>query len=223
MSGTGVIEAIQSGALAVVLQETAPGHVWVVRAGIWVALAAVVAWGRRTWLAALLAAALAASVTWLGHAGAQGSPAKLAVDAAHLLAAGVWPAGLVPFALLLRRRLRDGDAAGAREAVRRFSAMSLGAVAVLAASGIVNAWVLVGSFHALVASDYGRVLMLKAALFCVALALGAWNLLRLKPQLEAESRALEAIRRNVWIEAALASAIVLVVAVLGTLPPTRGM
>ena len=59
--------------------------------------------------AAILAAALVTSLAWLGHAGASEDghrPWMLACDVAHLLAAGVWPAGLLPFALLLRRLMK---------------------------------------------------------------------------------------------------------------------
>jgi putative copper resistance protein D len=143
----------------------------------------------------------------------------LAGDVAHLLAAGVWPAGLLPFALLLKGLMKAGALPAARAAARRFSAMSLATVAVLALTGIMNAFFLVGSIHALVSSDYGRLLMLKVALFAVAIALGAWNLLVHKPRLETDLGALAAMARKVWIEVALGTAIVLVVGILGTLPP----
>jgi len=97
--------------------------------------------------------------------------------------------------------------------------MSLVTVAVLAASGVVNACFLVGSFHALVTSNYGRLLIIKVALFAMAVGFGAWNLLMHKPRLETSPEALNAMARKVWLEFTLGTLIVLVVAIMGTLPP----
>jgi putative copper resistance protein D len=143
----------------------------------------------------------------------------LTADVCHLLAASLWPAGLLPFALLLRRTLKAGALPAAYVVARRFSAMSLITVVVLAGSGAVNAYFLVGSFHALVATDYGRLLILKLALFAAAATLGAWNLLVHEPKIETVPGAPASMARKVWIEAALGTLIVLVVAILGTLPP----
>jgi putative copper resistance protein D len=176
----------------------------------------------RWWAGLALAGAFAASLAWLGHAGAGQDGRRsimVAADVAHLLAAGAWPAGLLPFALLLRRRMRAGTAAAAHTAARRFSAMSLAAVGILAASGLINAFFLVGSLRGLVATDYGRLLILKVTLFAAAATLGAWNLLVHKPRLEIAPEALGAIARKVWIEVALGTLIILIVAILGTLPP----
>ena len=46
-------------------------------------------------------------------------------------------------------------------------------VATVLGSGIVNAWILVGSFDALIATPYGRLLMLKIALFAAMLVFAA--------------------------------------------------
>jgi len=227
MNGSGLIEALNWPLFQLVLTQTPPGQAWMFRCGVGVILALLLCFARRGWswwVGAALAAALVGSIAWLGHAGASADasrPWMLAADVTHLLAASLWPAGLLPFALLLRRRMKAGAIPEARAAVRRFSAISLGAVAVVVASGTVNALFLVGSFHALVSSDYGRLLMVKLALFAAALALGAWNLLIHKPRLESSPGAMAAIARKVWIEAALASLIILVVAILGTLPPAN--
>ncbi len=98
--------------------------------------------------------------------------------------------------------------------------MSLGAVSLLAATGMANAYFLVGSFERLTGSVYGRVLIVKVALFAMATALGAWNLLVHKPRMEMEGSALESVRWNVWVEVALGTLIVGAVAILGTLPPS---
>jgi putative copper resistance protein D len=93
------------------------------------------------------------------------------------------------------------------------------------ATGAVNTWVLAGSVPALVDTDYGRLLLVKVALFLVMLSFGAINRLRLTPHLahaasaSAAANALRQIERNSLIEAGLAAIIIAIVGLLGTLPP----
>ena len=225
MSGSDLKESLNLQLFEMVIGQTPPGQVWLLRCGIALLLGALLCFprGRWRWPAGLiLAAAFAASLAWLGHAGA-GEDARrslmLAADSIHLLAAGTWPAGLLPFALLLRRQVKAGALPAAHAATRRFSTVSLVTVGLLAASGLVNACFLVGSFHALVATDYGRLLILKLTLFAITVTLGAWNLLVHKPRLESSPGALASMARKVWIEAALGTLIVIIVAIMGTLPP----
>jgi len=225
MSGSGLKDSLNLPLFKIVLEQTPPGQVWVARCGIGVLLGVTLCFTRRRWawfVAALLAAAFTGSISWLGHAGASEDGRRsvmLAADVAHLMAVSAWPAGLLPFALLLRRQMKAGALNAAYVAARRFSAMSLAAVGVIVASGLVNAFFLVGSFHALVATDYGRLLIVKLSLFGTAAALGAWNLLVHEPRLETAPEALGAMARKVWIEVALGTLIVVVVAIMGTLAP----
>jgi putative copper resistance protein D len=225
MNGSGLMDSLNPQLFQTVLEQTPPGQVWIVRCGIGVALGVLLCFPRgqwRWWLGALVAAGFTGSLAWLGHAGAGEDRQRvvmLTADVFHLLAASLWPAGLAPFALLLRREIKAGALPAAYAAARRFSAMSLITVVVLAGSGWVNAYFLVGSFRALVATDYGRLLMVKLALFAAAAALGAWNLLVHEPKIETVPGAVGSMARKVWIEAALGTLIVIVVAILGTLPP----
>jgi putative copper resistance protein D len=111
---------------------------------------------------------------------------------------------------------------------RRFSALSLLVVGALAATGLTNSYFLVGSLRALVASEYGRLLMLKLLLFFTMIGLGACNLLRLKPQLisanernDQQRGALRKLMRNVIAELCLGTLVVLIVGALGATPPPR--
>jgi putative copper resistance protein D len=244
MNGSGPMEALQVELFWMVLWQTTPGHVWMVRLAIALVLAVTLFVRRRGserltpvwWLGAVLATLLTASLAWLGHAGASEGPnqnLQLAGDVVHLVAAGLWPAGLVPLALFLGCYLH-GDRepvslvmAGA--ATRRFSALSLVAVGLLAISGVVNSYFLVGSFHTLVASSYGRLLLLKLSLFLAMMVFGAWNLFLAKWRLangsatthavDRENAALAVVARNVWIEIVLGTVILLVVGWLGIMPP----
>ncbi|MGA3172127.1 MAG: CopD family protein [Chthoniobacteraceae bacterium] len=223
MSGSSMMESLNPQLFELVLGQTPPGHVWIFRSVVAGLIAAAICFRRgRGIVGIVLVAVFVGSLAWLGHAGAGEGMRRvemLTADVAHLLAAGVWPGGLLPMALVLRRGMRVGELAEARAGARRFSAMSLAAVGVLAGSGVTNACFLVGSFHALVGTDYGRLLMVKVTLFAAAAGLGACNLLIHKPGLDAAPEALGAMARKVWMEAGLGALIVLVVAVMGTLPP----
>ncbi|MFD1829043.1 copper resistance CopC/CopD family protein [Streptomyces desertarenae] len=83
---------------------------------------------------------------------------------AHLVAAAVWLGGLASLLSLLRW----GPAVPAG-AVRRFSRLALGAVAVLAATGLYQSWRQVGTWSALVSTPYGRLLLAKTALVVLML------------------------------------------------------
>jgi putative copper resistance protein D len=108
--------------------------------------------------------------------------------------------------------------------------LGLISVGTLAATGVVNGWVLVGDFPPLVGTPYGRLLLLKLGLLVPLMAIAAYNLLTLKPRLVAMTAAargpapavaLRHLRHNVIGEAALGASILLIVGALGTLPPAR--
>ncbi|GAA1245583.1 copper resistance protein CopC [Kitasatospora nipponensis] len=115
----------------------------------------------------LLALALAA--TWAGadHA-AVGIQVWVALpfDMLHLVAMACWLGGLV--ALLAGLRHGAGVAAA-----NRFSAVAMTSVAVLAVTGVYQAWRGVGSWDALTGTRYGQLLLVKVGLVLVILAV-AW-------------------------------------------------
>jgi len=226
--------------LRIVWTQTQFGTVWKIRLIFWFA-AMVIAmlvhfFESKTplqknliWLQLLFSGALLGSLAWAGH-GQESSHWHLLADILHLLVAGFWPTGLLPFALLLRH-LRQAPAPAHWHSiaalVRRFSALSLGSVALLVATGFINSWFLVGSFSNLIEEPYGRWLLVKIILFCFAVAIGAVNLLRLKPglliensQAKGSEAAASQLQFNVQMELLLGAAIIVVVAILGILPPT---
>jgi putative copper resistance protein D len=174
-------------------------------------------------------AAFAGTLAWSGHGGATPGEAGLihgAADALHLIAAAAWLGGLVPLALLLRWALRAERLypAALTEVLRRFSNLGMLAVATLLASGAVNTIFSVASLDALVASPYGRVLLLKIALFAAMAALAAINRLAWMPDLAAATsdtaaRPIARIHANALGEIALGIVVVLLVAWLGTMAP----
>ena len=134
MSGLPLAEATTREVLGSVVDGTQFGAVWLVRVGVLGAMGVgwIVAARGRWWEgtgklkfateggAALLAVGLMGTLVWGGHAGAAGGRGWLRpVDVAHAVAAGAWPGGVVPLAMLLARARRGtgvepGAGGGAR-------------------------------------------------------------------------------------------------------------
>lgn len=177
---------------------------------------------RWRWPAVAAAAALAASIAWTGHAGAGtgGLGAILIVsDVVHLVAAGLWLGGLPALAFVLIHGWRDpARAEAATRATLRFSTIAVACVGLLAASGLTNSAILLGWPGDLLASTYGRVLALKVALFATMLILATVNRYRLTPRLPGP-RAIRRLTATTLAETGLGAGVVLLVGLLGTLPP----
>lgn len=234
MSGLPLGEVEEPGVLSTVLIQTQFGQAAGIRFALAIVLAACLFRDRLPFASGLALAAafgLTAAIAWTGHAGS--TPGEmgnlhLVADALHLLAASAWMGGLVLLVLLLVTALRNGTVEWARQAhaaVRRFSVLGIISVATLLATGMFNAWILVGSFQALVVTEYGRLLMLKIVAFALMLAFAAVNRLWLTPRLalsSAKETSLDGIRqltRNSIIEIALGLTIFAIVGMLGTLHP----
>jgi copper resistance protein D len=234
MSGLPLGEAMTPSVLLTVLNQTQFGSVSEIRMVLAIILAICLVYdglplGHR--LAPAAAVGLTAAIAWTGHAastpGAMGN-LHLTADALHLFAAASWIGGLVSLVVLLavaRNHQALAWAALARDATLRFSTLGIVSVGTLLVTGIVNAWILVGSFHALVTTGYGRLLMLKIVVFAIMLAFAAVNRFWLTPRLAilpGSERRLEALRqltRNSVIEIILGLTIFAIVGALGTLHP----
>lgn len=224
-------------ALGMVLRRTGFGHDWIVRLGLVVLLIfpmLALTWEKSTrprWIGLVavgVAAGLVGSLAWAGHAaatpGAEGT-LHLAADIIHLIAAAAWLGSLIPLALLLGAAIHKDSLVG-QVATRRFSALGIASVGALVATGFINGWILVGTPTALVNSSYGRLLLVKLALFLVMLSVAAVNRLVLTPDIlnpsstsKGSRTMLGRLQRNALIEATLGAIIVVIVGVLGTLPP----
>ncbi len=198
-------------------------------------LLAAFRFSRAQWLGvAALSGITVASLAWTGHGtkdeGMAGL-AHLAGDILHLISAAVWLGALVPLGALVIQAVHSdesGDGRASYDALQRFSAIGIGVVAVLLASGIINSGFLVGlNFGALLNTTYGFALSVKMALFGLMLLLAAHNRYRLTPQLAqslVENRrgtfdALRDFRASLFLELALALFVLAAVAFLGTLEP----
>jgi copper resistance protein D len=230
LSGESLGETVKSGALRDVLNLTQFGLVSQIRAVLAIALAICLAFDRLApvrWLALASALGFVISIAWTGHAGS--TPGKLgnlhlAADALHLTAAAAWIGGLPSLVLLFAAARCNKASAGAslaQSAAQSFSTLGVVSVGTLLVSGIVNAWILVGSFRGLLFTGYGIVLMLKLAVFAAMLGFAAANRFWLTPQLAGspDDAALHQLMRNSVIEIVLGFLIFAIVGLLGTLHP----
>jgi putative copper resistance protein D len=231
MSELSRTQVLAQGVVWTVLSETDFGYDWMLRFALTVLLAVLLARPRMRAAAVGVSAGLVGTLAWAGHAGAGSGiegAVHLTADVLHLVAAAAWFGALLPLALLLHATRRDpaeNSVAIARAAVLRFSPLGVASVGTLVATGAVNTWVLAGSVPALVGTDYGRLLVMKVALFLVMLLLGACNRLWFTPRAihaqnaAAAAAALRQIGRNSLIEAGLGTIIIVIVGLLGTMPP----
>ena len=182
-------------------------------------------------LTVVLSGALLASLADIGHTQIDDGIAwiiHLSADGLHLLAAGAWFGGLVWLLYLVARALRTSspdDDAEASNAALHFSSMGYVAVATIVGSGLLNAWLLVGSFANLITTPYGQLLIVKVCLFGGMLYLAALNRFWLVPSLIRDNRlckptvGLFKLRRHILGEQVLGLFIILIVSAIGTMEP----
>ena len=240
MSGLPLGAVLQGDVVRIVLTQTRFGEDWLWRGALVVVLAAcLLLQGARSWkqiarwIALIVSAALVASLIWAGHgAAADDLPfdfLHFPADLLHLLTTGAWLGALVPLAVFLTAA-RGEDEAGVLLVVgattSRFSVLGVTCVAILVATGIVNTWFLSGSIPALAGTLYGRLLLLKVAIFIGMIALARVNHRRLVPFLahaagetKLRVRAVRELAANVLGEATLGIFVLGIVGVIGILAP----
>jgi putative copper resistance protein D len=225
---------IQLATLEEVIGVTQFGHLWLFRSFLGLAIAGGLLYDRlrkRSYahldlLCIGLAAVNLGSLAWAGHAGAgTGSFANfhLLTDLVHLLVSAVWPGGLLPLIIWFfvnpGRRENEQDAI-----VRRFSAISGGAVVILAVSGLLNTLFMIKRLADFYATTYGEILTGKIILFLIMIGLGAQNRRLLKIQRSSETQRMDRsatgrLFRNICVESALTFILFGLVGALGAIEP----
>jgi copper resistance protein D len=228
--------------LIYVLNSTHSGTLAMIRMALLVAgllLELVTPWRRPRYRFghALIGVALLGTLAGSGHGMMDSGVAglvHLSGDMLHLLAAAIWIGAL--FALLseLKQAARTRLAADVTEAYRAlswFSSIGIAVVAVLALSGLINSWFLIGPSRVLrlYQSSYGQMLGVKLLLFAAMLGAAACNRFCLVPRLDdaiAAARdpasALAALRRSLRLEALVVLLVLLAVGELQYLTPPIG-
>lgn len=173
-SAFGVDGAWAAGNLRLIALESRWGSGWRLQVLSAVGmLTAVLLPGRARWpVFGVCAVGLGLTMPALGHAA--GSPARYAVHGVHNIGAAVWlgTLGVLTLAAWRSRMLPAGSIAGL---VREFSPVALTMAAGVAATGVVAAWLYVGSWTALWTTPYGRVLSAKLLGVAIILACGWAN------------------------------------------------
>jgi copper transport protein len=163
----------------------------------------------------LCAAAAMLAHVLAGHAGASTGAwrwASVIEQWGHFLGVGVWIGGL---GALLTGMGRVPSPKKAR-VIRRFSTVALLAVGVVVLTGTIRAVSEVGTWQALLSTDFGRLVLVKAGLLLILVVLGAVNRFRSVP---AAGTTMLGLRRLGAAELVLAGATLAVTGVLTGLAP----
>lgn len=219
-------QALAGQVLSEVLFSGRSAALWWLRLALGVVLGIVLYRRRQPGLAVSMGLFLLVATSLASHAtGARVAPTlAIAVDTLHLVAAALWIGGLFQLCLLLPPALnlsQEKRSELLRAIVPRTSAVFVPTVFVLFATGVFNTWQQVGTPGALFSTAHGQSLLVKLALLLPLLVIAAANLLFIRPGIAAEKANLPGrFLFNVRAEAALATALLLPVGLLGALPPS---
>lgn len=240
MSGVSELMELHRHIFEMVLMGTDVGLTWMVRIAALVMAIIGVALNKRfptpsLWVVTVCGAIALATLAWTGH-GAMDEGSRrnwhFITDIFHLLAAGGWLGALLAFALLLRvKSLKsDQEAQILARVLTGFESAGGVIVAIIIVTGVVNYLFIVGpNLDEVMLSTYGQLLFLKILLFAGMIVLATLNRFHLSPVLERSVRngeysaAVNALRRSMTLEFAMAVIIICLVAWLGTLSPEMEM
>jgi copper resistance protein D len=215
--------AIDPEAIAAVLTDTAFGHAWAAHLVLAAALVAVVAFAGAGWAAtSIVSAALLASLGLVGHAamqtGAEGALHR-ANHAVHLMAAGAWIGGLIPFAMCLRAYQRDDLRTDSVRAMAGFSFWGQLIVAAIVLTGVVN--IALTSRHPPLppTTPYRALLVAKLVIVAIMIALALFNRFVLAPRIKTSANALATLRATSLAEIVLGCVVIALVSVFALFDP----
>ena len=216
--------AVDPGQIGAVLTDTAFGHAWALHLALAAALVAIVAVSPRDGWAAtsLVSAALLASLGLVGHAAMQTAAAGAlhrANHAVHLMAAGAWIGGLVPFVMCLRAYDRDDLRKDAVRAMAGFSFWGQLIVAAIVLTGVVN--IALTSHHPPLppTTPYRALLVAKLVIVATMILLALFNRFVLAPRLKASANALATLRATSLAEIALGCIVIALVSTFALFDP----
>jgi putative copper export protein len=148
------------------------------------------------------------------------------VNPLHVLGGSLWIGTLFVLVVCgLGQMLRSSVPVADRERavakmVHRFSIVGLSSAALLGITGLITGWTHLNPLSALWTTPYGYALIAKLCVVGVVLGLGAWNWRRVGPALGIDGGAL-AIRRTASTELVFAALVLLLTAILVSLPSPK--
>jgi putative copper export protein len=177
-------------------------------------------------LAALAALAVAGSAPFTGHAVSQDDwyALPIALQAAHVLGAGVWIGGLlvmIAAGVPVLARYPAADPSPVAALVNAFSPFALGGAALLALTGVVTTILYLHTVSDLWTTRYGVTLLLKVAMVAAVAGAGYVNWQHVRPRLSTPGSG-DVLRQTATIELLLALAVLAITAVLVGLPQPGG-
>src|SRR3984885_15423720 len=216
--------AVDPSAIGAVLTDTAFGHAWALHLALAAALVAIVAVSPRDGWAAtsLVSAALLASLGLVGPAAMQTAAAGAlhrANHAVHLMAAGAWIGGLVPFAMCLRAYERDDLRKDAVRAMAGFSFWGQLIVAAIVFTGVVNIALTSDRAPFPPTTPYRALLAAKLVIVAIMIGLALFNRFVLAPRLKVSANALRTLRATSAAEVALGCVVIALVSVFALFDP----
>lgn len=160
-------------ALGQFLAEIELGQLWLIvllLAAVTTVLAFAITERRMTLLVLIAAVSTTLPLAQMGHAaGASGHAQAVNALFVHLVGAAVWLGGLLTLIFVSVKVDRERLAV----LVARYSPLALFAFIGVSASGVVSAWLRLGSFDALFSTGYGQLVLLKTGSLVVLGAFGA--------------------------------------------------
>lgn len=198
------------------LSQTTLGQTMLAQMAI-VALVALLAWvvlDRVTGWVVFVGATVAAFLPGLtGHSGiAEGHVAATVSLGVHVVAATTWIGGLIATLCVLARRAPHADVV-----LQRFSAVALACVIAVAETGLLNASLRVDGPAALLASQYGAIILAKVTVLILLIGFG-WHH-RQSMMREIDGGRVFVIRVAAWEIAWMGAVLGLSVALSRTAPP----
>ena len=167
---------------------------------------------RRPKVASVLALAAVSAGAWGGHPVSYTPSLSVPSNALHLLAAAAWTGGL----LFL---VTEKDSPQYEASAQRVSQLALTAVVAIAATGVLQTWLILDTFGQLLGSTYGLLVLAKTAGLAGLVAFGAYHRFKMLPTIRVDgdgARLAVSVRKQLT----LAAALVVIAAVLSHVPPT---
>src|SRR5207248_4682917 len=170
---------------------------------------------------ASITAAICSAVVLIADLGSSHAEARLtdsalltAATASHELGAALWLGGLPSF----RMALASADDVGIAVRIgRRYSAMAIAGVALIATGAVIFSFRYIGTASAVYGTAYGAMAAAKTVLFGALLALGLANFFAL--HVIASTRSVERVGRFVEVEMGVGFAVLMAAASITSMPP----